>query len=62
MAIYQLPQEEKVGRQAYMVIIYLDALRFGNALEFPSLVKLGEIGFLAHCNVIPVTHSFCQDE
>ena len=62
MAIYQLPQEQKVGRQAYMVIVYLDALRFGDALEFPSLVELGEIGFLAHCNVVPMTHPFCQNK
>jgi hypothetical protein len=62
MANCQLGPRDEVGRLAHMIVVHLDAFRFGDTLEFPGLVELGEIGFLANCDVVPVTHSFCQDE
>jgi hypothetical protein len=50
------------GRLAHMIVVHFDALCFRDALEFPGLVELGEIGFLADCDVVPMTHSFCQDK
>jgi hypothetical protein len=46
----------KSGVLTDMIVVHFDALRFGDALEFPGLVKLGEIGFLADCDVVPMTH------
>jgi len=59
MAARQLGLRAEGVRLAHMIVVHLDALRFGNALKFPSLVKLGEIGFLADSNVVPMTHPFC---
>jgi hypothetical protein len=62
MANCQLGPRDKVGRLAHMIVVHFDALRFGDTLEFPGLVELGEIDFLADCDVVPVTHPFRQDK
>jgi hypothetical protein len=45
-----------------MISVNFDILRFGDTLEFPGLVELGEVGFLAYYYVVPVTHSLSQNK
>jgi len=51
-----------VGCLAHVIVVDFHAFRFRDALEFPGLVELGEIGFLADCNMVSVTHPFRQDK
>lgn len=56
------PRYTVVGCLAHVIVVDFHAFRFRYALEFPGLVELGEIGFLADCNMVSVTHPFRQDK